>query len=75
MKIAFKALLKKYEPLTLVSGDRQISIKLQLNDEEINQETLDGLSKLYMKTPDLILVVLMSEDEIEGKKKIGGEIF
>lgn len=63
MRIAFKALIKKYEPMTLASGDKQVSVTLQLNDDAINKETLEGLSELYLKTPETVMVVLMDKDE------------
>lgn len=67
MKIAFKALLKKYTPITLVSGDKQVSINLQLNDDEITEEVLNSLNKFYMKTPKLVMVVMMDEKETVRK--------
>jgi len=63
MKVAFKALLKKFTPITLVSGDKQVSINLQLNDDEITEEALNSLSSFYMKTPKLVMVVMMDEEK------------
>jgi len=63
MEIAFKALLKKYTPITLVSGDKQVSINLQLNDDEITEEVLNSLNSFYMKTPERILVVMVEEEK------------
>lgn len=63
MRIAFKALIKKYEPMTLASGDKQVSITLQLNDDSITEETLGGLSSLYMKTPETVMVVMMDKED------------
>ena len=62
-KIAFEALIKKYEPMTLASGDKQVSVTLQLNDDAINEATLNALNALYMKTPELVMVVLMDKEE------------
>lgn len=70
MKVAFEALIKKYTPMTLVSGDKQVSLELQLNDEAINKKTLDALSALYMKTPERVMVVIMDLKEavkVKGK--------
>lgn len=65
MKVAFEALIKKYEPMTLVSGDKQVSIILQLNDDAINKDVLDSLNSLYMNTPERIFVVLMDKKEAD----------
>jgi len=63
MKVAFKALLKKFTPITLVSGDKQVSINLQLNDEEITEDVLNSLNSFYMRTPKLIMIVMMEEKQ------------
>ena len=63
MKGAFKALLKKFTPITLVSGDKQVSINLQLNDEEITEDVLNSLNSFYMRTPKLIMIVMMEEKQ------------
>ena len=56
--VAFKALIKKYTPMTLVSGDKQIALSLQINEPYTNKEVLNGLGALYDKTPMLVSVVM-----------------
>jgi len=69
MKVAFEALLKKYTPIALVSGDKQVQVELQLNDKEITKKTLDALNHFYMKTPKLVMVVMMDEEDIVDNNK------
>lgn len=63
MKIAFEALIKKYTPICLASGDQQVALELQLNDDAINKEVLEAISNLYLKTPERIMVVMMDKEE------------
>ena len=65
MRIAFEALIKKYTPITLQSGDKQVALELQLNDTAITEETLHALSSLYMKTPKRVMVVLMESEDVK----------
>lgn len=62
-EIAFEALLKKFTPISLVSGDKQVSIELQLNDKEITKEALNALNYFYMRTPKRVMVVMMDGEK------------
>ena len=70
MRIAFKAVIKKIEPLTLECGDLQATITLKLNDENITEEIMTTLTKLWQKvSPERVTVVIMDNkeaDEISG---------
>ena len=64
MKVAFEAVIKKIEPLTLECGDLQATITLKLNDENINEETMTSLMKLWKNvSPERVVVVIMDKGE------------
>ena len=65
MKIAFKAQIKLIKAITLVSGDKQASITLQLNDDNTDVKIMNALNELWDKSPDLMNVVIMDDSEIE----------
>lgn len=68
MKVAFEALLKKYTPIALVSGDKQLEISLQLNDSNVTKEVLYALADFYDKTPKRVMIVMM-DDPVNNSKK------
>ena len=70
MKLTFQALIKKYTPISLVSGDKQIALVLQINEPYTNKEVLSGLGDLYDETPNLVQVEIKNKFEslqIAGK--------
>jgi len=68
MKVAFEAVIKKIEPLTLECGDLQATITLKLNDENITEEIMTALTSLWQKvSPERVAVVIMEKAEISKK--------
>ena len=61
----FRALIKKYTPLTLVSGDKQVQITLYVEGGDVTKELLDRLSALYDKTPEQVWVMMLSEADVK----------
>ena len=63
LQIAFKAQIKKIEPYTLASGDKQIKLTLQLNDDNTGPDIIDGITALWSKcTPEVVMVMMMEND-------------
>ena len=44
--VEFQALIKKTEVISLVSGDKQAMVHLQLNDKNVSDEILNELNGL-----------------------------
>ena len=61
---SFRALIKKYMPITLASGDKQVQVTLYVEGNDVTKELLDRLSELYDKTPDLVWVTLLSAADV-----------
>jgi len=62
---SFRALIKKYMPITLASGDKQVQVTLYVEGNDVTKELLDRLSELYDKTPDLVWVTLLSAADVK----------
>ena len=59
--VEFQALIKKIEVISLVSGDKQATIHLQLNDVNVSNEILNALNSL--QNPQNVVNVRIEENE------------
>ena len=62
MKIAFKALIKQTSIKSLVSGDKQVEVKLQLQGDNVRDTILNSINSLQDPQEE-IMVVFMDEKE------------
>ena len=70
MKIAFKALIKQVSIKSLVSGDKQVEVKLQLQGDNVSDEILNSINSLQDPTEER-MVVIMDEKEAIGYRDRG----
>jgi len=62
MKIAFKALIKQVSIKSLVSGDKTVEVKLNLQGENVSDEIINTINSLQ-NPQDEVTVVIMNETE------------
>lgn len=70
MKIAFKALIKQTSIKSLVSGDKQVEVKLQLQGDNVRDTILNSINSLQDPQEE-IMVVFMEEEEAKAYRDRG----
>lgn len=58
MKIAFKALIKKVDIRSLVSGDKEAWITLRLQDDNVKVDILNALNELHNPQEEVTVVIM-----------------
>lgn len=64
MKIAFKALIKQVSIKSLVSGDKQVEVKLQLQGDNVKDDILNTINSLQDPAEEVMVVIM---DEVDAK--------
>ncbi len=62
MIIAFKALIKQIKIKSLVSGDKEAEVRLRLQDESVDDSTLNALNVLQ-RADEQAYITVSNENE------------
>lgn len=63
MIIAFKALIKQITIKSLVSGDKEAELRLRLQDENVDDSTLNALNALQRADKQAYITVSNENDD------------
>ena len=58
VKIAFKALIKQVSIKSLVSGDKTVEVKLNLQGDNVSDEILNTINSLQDPTAERMIVIM-----------------
>ena len=62
MKIAFKALIKQVSIKSLVSGDKPVEVKLQLQGDNVKDDILNTINSLQDPAEEVMVVIMVPVD-------------
>ena len=61
VKIAFKALIKQVSIKSLVSGDKTVEVKLNLQGDNVSDEIINAINSLQDPTNERMIVIMDGE--------------